>query len=296
MEVHCYVCHIKTQKWTQNLVNIKSKHSHTPVATFLAKLLDDYPTDRDLYHQANYICNECLSKIYAYDWTCIKAKEQETELRNLLLKTESVIKNLQFAVGSNERPGPINPLNGVVHIIDDEDYNHDEQTDNKANVMADMEMYSTSSKSTPSVAAKPNIQMTSNVHIKAEATAMCDIKPRIGKQLTTTLPQTQQQQEPAKTVTSKIEPIKKGKPIIVRVVKRVPFLKSNPSLATSQPSSATSTPSVGPSNVNETMAMEETPKTVVKTSPVKKSPASGKQAPICKFCDGRFPNAKILQV
>lgn len=299
MEVYCYVCRTKTKKWTQNLVETKSKHSGTSIAEFLSRFLEDYPTDRDLYHHANCICNDCLSKIYAYDWTCIKAREQEAELRNLLMKTESVIKSLQFVDGAGEiQSGPVNPLNGVVHIIDDEDYNHDDQMDDKANIRAEMEMYSTSESTS---AANSEVQTVStrkkcsNVVIKPESTAICDIKPRIEKQMTATLSQPQQQQQQAKTVTPKIEPIKRGKPIIVRVVKRVPFLKSNPPSATSQPNSATTTPSIGPSKANEAVAPEETAKPAVKTSPVKKT-ASGKQVPICKYCDGRFPNTKILLV
>lgn len=305
MEVHCYVCHTKTKKWTQNLVEVKSKHSRTPIAKILSKFLDDYPTDRNLYHRANCICNDCLSKIYSYDWTCIKAKEQETELRNLLLKTESLIKAQQFVGdldndGANELPGPMNPLNDVVHIIDDEDYNHVGQMDDKANLKAEM-ANSFTSKSTAAAAktsSQPEIRMTSVrkkfpiEEIKPKPTAVCDIKPTIEKPMTTTLSQPQQQPT---TVTPKIEPIKKGKPIIVRVVKRVPFLKSNPSIASSQPNSAATPAVTGPSNTNETVAAEETPKTNAKMSPVKKT-ASGKQTPICKYCDGRFPNAKILQV
>lgn len=306
MEVHCYVCHNKAKNWTQNLVEIKSKHSRTPIVEFLSKFLDDYPTDRNLYHHANCICNDCLSKIYAYDWTCIKAKEQESELRNLLLKTESVMKSLQFVGGSNvvanEIHGPINPLNGVVHIIDAEDYNNDDQMDDKTNVRAEMESYSASkSKSTSAAAAtaEPEIQMASvrkkstNLDIKPDPTTLCDIKPTIEKQLMTPLSEPQQQQQP-KMLRPKIEPNKKGKPIIVRVVKRVPFLKTNPSNGTSQPNTAAIASSSGPSNSNGTAAPEESPKKIANTSSTKKSVV--KLVPVCKYCDGRFPNVKILQV
>lgn len=327
MEVFCYVCHNKTKNWAQNLVEVKSKHSRTSIAEFLKKFLDDYPTDRNLYHQGNCICNECVSKIYAYDWTCIKAKEQETELRNILLKTETVFKNWKFSgslknggANGNEvaMSGPFNPLNGVVHIIDAEDYNIDDQTDDKVDIKAEMDKYSPSKSTT--TASEPEIQVApvvvvrrkpSNMDVKPDPTiTLCDIKPTIEKQMTITLSQPQpqqqrqqQQQQQPKTVTPKIEPVKKGKPIIVRVVKRVPFLKSQPSnttsqpiSTTSQPNTATTAPSSGPSSVNGTATTEEAPKPTVKTSPVKKKTAVGKQIPVCKYCDGRFPNVKILQV
>lgn len=319
MEVHCYVCHNKTKNWTPNLVEIKSKHSRTPIAKFLTKFLADYPTERNLYHHANCICNDCLSKIYSYDWTCIKAKEQESELRNLLLKTESVIKSLQFVGGPSAvtpeemQHGPMNPLNGVVHIIDAEDYNNDDQMDDKVNVKAEMEIYSAAQPPPPPsaaaavTAAEPEIQMapvrkkSANVDIKPDPTTMCDIKPTIENQATTTLSepqpqlQKQQQQQQPTNVTPKTEPIKKGKPIIVRVVKRVPFLKANASNATAQPNTAPTTSTSAPSSTNGKAATKETPKTSAKTSPAKKT-ATAKQIPVCKYCDGRFPNEKILQV
>lgn len=299
MEVICYICYNKTKNFSQNLTEIKSKHSHTPIAEFVSKFLDGYPTNRNLHHQLNCICNECLSKIYAYDWTCIKAKEQEAELRNILLKTESTIKSVQIKGVAKKARGPINPLNGVVHIIDDADYNDGDPVDDKASVRTEMQKYSASESTSIAVAA-PEIQkapvvkvrkITSNIDIKSEPTTMCDIKPTIEKPSATL----SQPQQPPNMVAPKVEPPKKGKPIIVRVVKRVPFLKSNPLQATSQPNTATvTTPSSGPSNANETsskVAQQTTPK----TSPVKKNPTE-KQIPICKYCDGRFPNQKILQV
>lgn len=293
MEANCYICNNKAKNWSQNLVEIKSKHSRTPIAEFVSKFLDDYPTDRDLYHYTNCICIDCLSKIYAYDWTCIKAKEQETELRNLLLRTESVMKSLQFegSYDTNESKGPVNPLNGVVHIIDDEDYNNGDPMDDKANVKVEMPKYSTSESTS---AAEPEIQMTpvvkmrktsSIIDIKPDPTTICDMKPTIEKPS-----QTQAQPQPKKV-------IPKGKPIIVRVVKRVPFLKTNPSNATSQPNTATTTTttsSSGPSNANGT-SPKPAQQTAVKTIVVKKT-ALGKQTTVCKYCDGRFPNVEILQV
>lgn len=324
MEAICYICNKTTTNCNQNLNEIKSKHSSTPIAEFVAKLLAEYETDRNLYHPSNCICSECLSKIYSYDWTCVKAKEQESELRSLLMQTESVIKSrLDGHIDDNttDRTSTFrrrsNPLNGVVQIIDDEDYNDGERTDNKASVKVAMQKFAV----TKAAAATPFLdsivhdtsmvkikKSTSNDDIKPDPSTMCDVKPTI-ETLTATLLQPQQQQpqqqQPNNGLT-KVEPPKKGKPIIVRVVKRVPFLKSNPPNASaSQHSASITSPSSGTSSATVTadaMARRIVSKPVATTSPAKKVTAMRKQTKttvdplICKYCDARYPNVKILQV
>lgn len=295
MEAICYICNNRSKKWTQNLVGIKSKHSSTPITEFVSKFLDDYRSDRNLYNPTNCICSDCLSKIYAYDWTCTKAREQEKELRTLLLKTESTVKSLKIRGHAEDRidtnetlnNDPTNPLNGVVQIIDDEDYsNGGRMDDNKGDVQNAMREFPSSeaAKSTtrskiPATSVVKIEKSSPNVDIKPEPSTMCDIKPTMKM-----LPQQ------GKNVTSKVEPPKKGKPIIVRVVKRVPFLKSNPSQTNS--TATNTTPS---SSANIAVTPNPTPKMTTKMSPVKNT-AADKQLTTCKFCDARFPDARILQV
>lgn len=88
MEVICYVCNETAKDWRRNLVETKSKHSKTSIATFIKTFLKDNVSERNVDDESNCICSDCLSRIYAYDWMCINVKKQENELRQLLLKTE----------------------------------------------------------------------------------------------------------------------------------------------------------------------------------------------------------------
>lgn len=78
-----------TADWHQNLVETKSKHTKTPIATFIGQLLGDFVSQRDFNDESNCICSDCLSRIYSYDWMLMKVKEQEKELRTLILKSEA---------------------------------------------------------------------------------------------------------------------------------------------------------------------------------------------------------------
>lgn len=273
------------------MTSIKSKHSQKRITEFLSEFLGDYQTDRNLYSSLNCICNLCLSKIYSYDWSCIKAKEQENELRNLLLKTEFVIKTREFEerLGTKEYSNSCvnNPLNGVVEIIDDADYNDERRDDVKP-----PEMRQSSSKS----ATVTNIEIQDAIiDIKPDPVPICDVKPKIETPMKIQSVQSIGQ-EPNKIVTSTPEPPKKSKPIIVRVVKRVPFLKTNPANVQTQNLVTTPVTVPIPTTTNTTISSPtKSPNEATKPSVVKKV-ATGKQIPRCKYCDGRFPNPRILQV
>lgn len=89
MEVICYVCNEETSDWHRNLMETKSKHTKTPIVQFITMFLGDFMSQRNINDESNCICSECLIRIQSYDWMCVKLKEQEKELRTLILKTES---------------------------------------------------------------------------------------------------------------------------------------------------------------------------------------------------------------
>lgn len=89
MEVTCFVCDNRTEKWRQNLNKTKTTHSGLPIKVLIQKLSNDIVSQRDLNDESNCICLFCLSQISAYDWMSTKAKEHERNLRSLLLKSET---------------------------------------------------------------------------------------------------------------------------------------------------------------------------------------------------------------
>ena len=60
-----------------------------PIVTFIGQLLGDFVSQRNVNDESNCICSDCLSRIYSYDWMRLKVKEQEKELRTLILKSEA---------------------------------------------------------------------------------------------------------------------------------------------------------------------------------------------------------------
>lgn len=87
--VICYFCNVKSEDWRRNLFEVKSQHSGSPIAFFVNKFLGECQSHRSVSEESNCICVECLQKIEEYDWLCTMAKRFESELREVLLKTES---------------------------------------------------------------------------------------------------------------------------------------------------------------------------------------------------------------
>lgn len=137
---------------------------------------------RDLNDESNCICSFCLSKIHAYDWTCIKVKEQELELQTMLIATDKICTA---------------PQTEAVYV---DDYNN---------------LYH----------SKP--PLLSDVKVEENQQVMTPI-PTPTSPATSVAPAT----VPAKRTTTPPnntpDAAKRSKPIIVRVVKRVPFLGSKP--------------------------------------------------------------------
>lgn len=226
MEVICYVCNKRTKKWSKNLTELKSKHSGTPITAFIAKFLDNYVSLREINDVTNCICSDCLSRIYSYDWMCMKVKEQEKEFHKLLLDTEQKF---------------------VSSII---------KTEHSSDTIANTTNGQTDS---------------ADVSIEKKPVVSDDV---VSKTKT-----------PGETV-------KKSKPIIIRVVKRVPFLKSKPTdgaVATTVPLKPAAPPSAKP----------------IKWIPVNEDARSGsygkltpklKKVKVCEFCNEKFTNNNTFEV
>lgn len=90
-EIICYVCSRETTVWRRNLSELKSQHSKASICEIIQKLLGDFVSSRNVVDASNCICVGCLNQINDYDWTCQKAIEQETALRDVLLSTELIM-------------------------------------------------------------------------------------------------------------------------------------------------------------------------------------------------------------
>lgn len=89
----CYVCNMETGEYRQSLYELQSQHSATSIAEFIKRFLGDFHTQRNISDESNCICVECLQKIDEYDWACVMAKRFKSELRKILIKTETFFIN-----------------------------------------------------------------------------------------------------------------------------------------------------------------------------------------------------------
>lgn len=89
----CFVCHVKTDDWRNDLRGLRSQHSSTYVTDFIKKILGDFNTKRNVDDETNCICADCLNRFEEYDWTCTMAKQYEKELYDLLIKTEELCRS-----------------------------------------------------------------------------------------------------------------------------------------------------------------------------------------------------------
>lgn len=88
--IKCFVCHVKTDDWRNDLRGLKSQHSCTYVTEFIKKILGDFHLMRDIDDESNTICADCLNRFEEYDWTCTMAKQYEKELYDLIVRTETL--------------------------------------------------------------------------------------------------------------------------------------------------------------------------------------------------------------
>lgn len=89
MVIKCYVCNSATDDWRSNLIGLKSQHSNVLVTDLLKKVLNGFQSMRNIDDELNCICIDCLSKIEDYDWICLRAKQSEKDLYNILIQTEN---------------------------------------------------------------------------------------------------------------------------------------------------------------------------------------------------------------
>lgn len=88
--IKCFVCHVKTDDWRNELVGLKSQHSSTFVTYFIKKILGDFQLIRNIDDESNCICADCLNRFEEYDWTCTMMQQYEKELYDLLVKTDAL--------------------------------------------------------------------------------------------------------------------------------------------------------------------------------------------------------------
>lgn len=85
--MRCYVCHAKNPS-VEKLQAQQAKHSRTLIVDLINRISVDVDSERNIEDEGNGICTLCLSKFHSYDWSCLRAQEQEKELKALLRKTE----------------------------------------------------------------------------------------------------------------------------------------------------------------------------------------------------------------
>lgn len=196
MMQYCYLCNQAGSNWPTNLREIKSKHSNTPVIVFIEKFLGSFFSKRNIRDESNCLCSDCLSQIYAYDWSLENVKRQETNLRGILIKTETDIAASVIKIEDDDNNGFVN-----------------------------------------------------------------EIKPE----------------------RPKVNTVKSSKPIIIRVVKRVPFLKSKPPTVPVQDIK----PQISrPSN----LIPIPVPNSGLQRKVIKVKPQ------VCNYCDAKFRHFESLQV
>ncbi|XP_031637881.1 zinc finger protein 699-like [Contarinia nasturtii] len=127
--IKCFVCHVKTDDWRNDLCGLKSQHSCTFITDFMRKILGDFNLSRNIDDVQNCICADCLNRFEEYDWTCTMVKQQEKELYDLLIKSDKLCDaelNRDIGdIGSNVR---IDKSIGDDPLIDFTEQSNDELT------------------------------------------------------------------------------------------------------------------------------------------------------------------------
>lgn len=121
---NCFICNSVSVFYDQNLFKIKSKHSETRLCEFIVKILGDYPLKRECESESdkNFVCIDCLNKIDEYDLACMTANRVESELRELLVKTESSLIEKPESIIEFAEP----PIEIAVDDFDDVEQSDDE--------------------------------------------------------------------------------------------------------------------------------------------------------------------------
>lgn len=265
MEIFCYLCNNKTKDWTQNISQIKSKHSGTPVIQYIVQFLGDFLSHRNLYDERNSLCSGCLSRIYAYDWMVLKAKEQEKVLKQVLIATEKMYANRKFVTGD---------ANGEPNKIETVFLNDVKITTATENKVKCEEVVTVPDSPPPPPASTSALE---------SATAL-------------PLPMSVQPSLSSQTPIKPVEPVKKGKPIIVRVVKRVPFLKSKPKVPLTLKTPVKEESSVKSTSRSDEGSSKTSSKAERQKSPQKPTKTFEIKPFTCDICEWQFKVYKSFQV
>ncbi|XP_031632785.1 zinc finger imprinted 3-like [Contarinia nasturtii] len=89
MEDVCYVCNQNTEQLQRDLTKIQSKHSKKLISELIERVINGDFSHRNVDDASNCICEGCLEGISKYDLIYDQVKQQEDELRKLLLSTET---------------------------------------------------------------------------------------------------------------------------------------------------------------------------------------------------------------
>lgn len=77
----------------QNLIQMTSQHTETPIYKPIKTLLADFGPVRNIDDEPNHNCVECSLQFDDYDWMKQQTNEQESKLCHLLLSSDLKLKN-----------------------------------------------------------------------------------------------------------------------------------------------------------------------------------------------------------
>lgn len=293
MEVHCYLCNSETEDFCENFSQINSKHTQTPIVEYIIQFLGDFISKRNVYDEANCMCMECVSRIHAYDWSVLKAKEQEKVLTNILMKTETTL-----AIEEHSKANVVAGLIDICNRVSENDPLMSdplkcEPLENDAMTEEDVTMSDDEMSSVPE--AVPVI-----VPMPIPTPGLIPVPVPAPKPLSTGLPP--QISSLLVSTANSFKSINKNKPIIVRVLKRLPLPKSTTKTPTKSP---TKTPTNQSKSIKQpwkgmsTSEMIAMSKTLhkMKRSQEKQSAEVEVEIPTtCDLCGAEFENSKLLRV
>lgn len=295
MEVYCYLCNSKTEEFCENFSQINSKHTQTPIVEYIIQFLGDFISKRNVYDEANCMCMECVSRIHAYDWSVLKAKEQEKVLSNLLMKTETTL-----AIEEHSKANVVAGLIDICNRVSENDpLRNDplkcEPLENDAMTEEDVTISDDEMSSVPEA-----VPVIVPMPIPTPGLIPVPVPVPAPKPLSTGLPP--QISSLLVSTANSFKSINKNKPIIVRVLKRLPLPKSTTKTPTKSP---TKTPTNQSKSIKQpwkgmsTSEMIAMSKTLhkMKRSQEKQSAEVEVEIPTtCDLCGAEFENSKLLRV
>lgn len=297
MEVYCYLCNSQTEDFCENFSQINSKHTQTPIAEYIIQFLGDFISKRNVYDEANCMCMECVSRIHAYDWSVLKAKEQEKVLSNLLMKTETTL-----AIEEHSKANVVAGLIDICNRVSENDplgsdplkcepLENDEMTEEDV-TMSDDEMSSVP-EALPVIVPMP-VSTPEPTPVPGPVTTL-EPKP-----LSTALPP--QVSSLLVSTANSFKSINRNKPIIVRVLKRLPLPKSTTKTSTNQSKStefkqikSIKQPWKGMST-SEMIAMSKSLHKMKRSQEKQSAEVEVVIQTTCDICGTEFENSKLLRV